>query len=48
MRSASKIAAVALAWGIWVLAGLVIASESVAPMAIGSRVADVTAAYCEP
>jgi hypothetical protein len=49
MRSASKVAAAALAWAIWVLAGLMIASESLAPrasMPSGGR--DASAAYCEP
>jgi hypothetical protein len=44
MRSASKIAAVVLAWAIWVLAGLVIATESLAPSAITTTAAE----YCEP
>ena len=47
MRSASKMAAVAVAWAIWVLAGLMIASEPLAPRAITPMVRDASAAYCE-
>jgi hypothetical protein len=47
MRSASKIAAAAVAWAIWVLAGLMIASESLAPVAFLPAGRDVSAAYCE-
>jgi hypothetical protein len=47
MRSASKLAAAALAWAIWVLAGLMIASESLLPHASTPIGRDVTAAYCE-
>jgi hypothetical protein len=48
MRSASKFAAAALAWAIWVLAGWMIASESLAPRASTPTGRDVSAAYCEP
>jgi hypothetical protein len=48
MRSASRIAAAAVAWAIWVLAGLMIASESLAPGgAMVPMARDVKAAYCE-
>ena len=48
MRSGSKFAAAALAWAIWVLAGLMIASESLAPRAGSPIGRDIIAAYCEP
>ena len=48
MRSASKLAAAALAWAIWVLAGLMIASESLAPRASTPTIRDVSAAFCDP
>jgi hypothetical protein len=48
MRSASRMAAVAVAWAIWVLAGFMIASESLAPGAMAPIASDVRAAYCEP
>jgi hypothetical protein len=47
MRSASKLAAAALAWAIWVLAGVMIASESLAPRASTPISRDVSTAYCE-
>jgi hypothetical protein len=47
MRSASKLAAAALAWTIWVLAGLMIASESLVPQASMSAGRDTTAVYCD-
>jgi len=47
MRSASKLAAAALAWAIWVLAGLMIASESMLPHASTPTGRDMPAANCE-
>ncbi len=48
MRSASKFAAAALAWAIWVLAGLMIASESLVPSTFIPAARDSGAVYCEP
>lgn len=46
MRSASKMAAVALAWGIWALAGLMIASESLGPRDSIPLVPEKSASSC--